>query len=128
MNLDRRTMLLASAALALCPAAVRAAAAVVKVDIPDDKSTFEPAEVRIKVGDTVEWTNHALIEHTVTCDPAKAKSPKSVLLPAGAAKFDSGEFGTDQTWRHIFTAPGRYRYFCILHEDMGMIGEVVVEA
>jgi plastocyanin len=127
MNLDRRTMLLAGAALAIYPAAARAAA-VVKVAIPDDKSAFEPAEVRIKVGDTVEWTNHALIEHTVTCDPAKAKSPKSVALPSGVAKFDSGQFGTDQSWRYQFTSPGRYRYFCILHEDMGMIGEVVVEA
>jgi plastocyanin len=127
MNLDRRTMLLASAALAIYPAAARAAA-LVKVAIPDDKSVFDPAEVRIKVGDTVEWTNHALIEHTVTCDPAKAKSPKSVALPSGAVKFDSGQFGTDQTWRHQFTVAGRYRYFCILHEDMGMIGEVIVEA
>src|SRR4051794_24073586 len=115
MNLTRRSLLLGSAALALCPQAGRAAT-IVKVAIPDDKSVFEPASVRLKVGDSVEWTNHALIGHTVTCDPAKAKSAKDVALPSGAAAFDSGEFETDQTWKHQFTAPGRYRYFCILHE------------
>jgi plastocyanin len=127
MNVTRRTLLMAGAALALYPKASRAAATA-KVAIPDDKSTFEPAEVRIKVGDSVEWTNHALIGHTVTCDPAKAKNAKDVALPSGVAAFDSGEFETDQTWRHQFTAPGRYRYFCVLHEDMGMIGEIVVDA
>ena len=128
MILDRRSVLLAGAAVAfLYPLPGRAAASV-KVSIPEDNSIFEPAAVHIKVGDTVEWTNHAIIEHTVTCDPAKARDSKSVALPSGVSVFDSGEFGSEQTFRHQFTSPGRYRYFCILHEDMGMVGEVIVGA
>jgi plastocyanin len=128
MNLDRRTLLLTGAAAALIYPAAGRAAATVKVSIPEDNSIFEPAEVHVKVGDSVEWTNLSLIEHTVTCDPAKVREAKNVALPSGASVFDSGEFGTDQTFLHQFTSPGRYRYFCVLHEDMGMVGEVIVTA
>ncbi|QBQ54317.1 plastocyanin/azurin family copper-binding protein [Nitrosococcus wardiae] len=29
------------------------------------------------------------------------------------------------TYRHTFTVPGTYRYFCIPHEAQGMMGETV---
>ena len=128
MEMDRRSVMLAGAVVALGFASSSRAASPVKVSIPDDKSAFEPAEVRVKVGEFVEWTNHAIIGHTVTCDPRKAKDGKNVSLPSGASAFDSGELAGEQTWRHQFTVPGRYRYFCILHEGMGMVGEVVVDA
>lgn len=89
---------------------------------------FDPPEVTIPVGGTVEWKNTAFFAHTVTFDPAKAKDPADVILPKGVAPFDSGKLGGGKTWSHTFTAPGRYQYVCLPHEDHGMIGVVNVTA
>lgn len=126
---DRRHILAAGAAFATFGAAsgVRAAETV-KVRIPAARTAFEPAEVTIKVGDTVQWTNRSIVAHTVTCDPAKAKSKDSTSLPAGAAPFHSGDLAQGTPWLHTFTAPGVYKYFCHHHEDMMMVGTVTVEA
>jgi plastocyanin len=32
-----------------------------------------------------------------------------------------------EVYRHMFTIPGTYRYFCMPHESSGMLGQVVVE-
>lgn len=87
---------------------------------------FEPAEVRIRAGETVEWRNKAFFAHTVTFDPAQAQDPSQVSLPAGVAPFDSGKIGGGGTWRRRFTTPGTYRYVCKPHEDHDMRGVVVV--
>lgn len=103
-----------------------ARAAEVEVGMDPALAKFEPEAITIKAGDTVTWTNSQLVAHTVTCDPAKAKIAGSAALPAGAAVFDSGELKQDETFKHQFTVKGEYRYFCILHEDMKMIGTVTV--
>ena len=87
---------------------------------------YDPAKITVKVGDTVEWRNTSLISHTVTADPALAKDKKNVLLPDGAKPFNSGDMPRKATFRYTFTVPGLYRYFCIPHEKMGMVGEVIV--
>lgn len=127
MSQTRRSLLAAGATLAtLGSAATAKAQSTVKVRIPAAEAVFKPAEVTIKVGDTVEWTNRSAVAHTVTCDPAKPKDKSHVNLPAGAATFDSGEIELDGTWKHTFTKPGTYKYCCLLHEDMNMVGTVVV--
>ena len=87
---------------------------------------FEPATVRIKVGQTIEWRNKAFFAHTVTFDPAQADDPSHVVLPAGVAPFDSGKIGGGKTWRHTFTTPGEYHYICQPHEGHDMLGVVIV--
>ncbi|HET8728670.1 MAG TPA: plastocyanin/azurin family copper-binding protein [Alphaproteobacteria bacterium] len=89
--------------------------------------SFEPAEVAVRAGETVEWRNTSPTRHTVTADPAKADDPADVALPAGAEPFDSGRIPPGETYRRRFTVPGTYRYFCIPHEDMGMVATVIVE-
>lgn len=90
------------------------------------KGVFVPATVNVSVGDTVTWTNPGVITHTVTFDPAKAMTPSDVVLPGGAAPFDSGDMEEDATFSHTFTAKGTYKYVCKYHEMMGMVGTVVV--
>ena len=71
-----------------------------------DNFTFTPAEVKVKVGDTVTWTNHDDIPHTVV----------------SAGKFRSKATDTDGTFSFTFTSAGDYKYFCSLHPHMtGMI-------
>ena len=63
----------------------------------------------------------------MTADPAFADDPAHVVLPKGARPFSSDELQPRNTFRHAFTVPGTYQYICIPHEQMGMIGEVVVK-
>ncbi len=97
-----RGLLLAAALL--LPLGVQAHAEEIKVTI--DNFTFSPAELKVKVGDTVTWTNHDDIPHTVV----------------SAGKFRSKTMDTDNTFSFTFTSAGDYKYFCSLHPHMtGMI-------
>jgi plastocyanin len=88
---------------------------------------FSPATIRIRAGNTVQWRNVSLIDHTVTADKSLAANPANVLLPAGAQPFHSGSVKAGQVWTHTFAVPGTYRYVCLPHEKQGMIGTVIVE-
>lgn len=88
---------------------------------------FEPAQVTIKVGETVEWQNTSLLVHTVTANPKLAANKEHVALPKRAEPFNSGNLDPKATFQHTFTVPGTYRYFCIPHEATGMVGEVIVK-
>ena len=89
------------------------------MDIPQTRTAFEPAELSVKVGDTVRWRNRGIVEHSVTCDPAKARDPAHAAFPKGAQPFDSGILGEDGVFEHTFTVAGTYLYFCAEHETMG---------
>ena len=76
----------------------------IKVNI--DNFTFEPAQLTVKVGTTITWTNRDDIPHIVV----------------SAGKFRSKTMDTDGTFSFTFTAPGDYKYFCSLHPHMtGMV-------
>jgi plastocyanin len=93
-----------AAALQLPFGPSQARAQEVKVTI--DNFTFSPAELTLKVGDTVTWTNHDDIPHTVV----------------SAGKFRSKTMDTDGNFSFTFSAAGDYKYFCSLHPHMtGMI-------
>jgi plastocyanin len=109
------------------PAAPPAAAQEKPVAVTMPGLKYSPAKVVIKVGQTVEWKNTSKIAHTVTADPKLAKRKESVLLPKDAKPFNSGTMQGNAVFRYTFTVPGLYRYFCIPHEMMGMVGEVEVK-
>ena len=71
--------------------------------------TFGPADLTVKVGTTVAWTNHDDIPHTVV----------------SAGKFRSKTLDTDDSYSFTFTAAGDYKYFCSLHPHM--TGTIKVE-
>jgi plastocyanin len=87
---------------------------------------FDPEQVSIPVGATVEWRNVSIWTHSVTGDPAHARKAGDVHLPPGAEPFDSGEIPAGEIYRHTFTVPGVYRYVCHPHENDGMVGTIVV--
>ena len=91
----------------LLAAALPATAAEVKVQI--DKNAFEPAQIAVKPGDTVVWTNaERRTSHDVIFEDER--SPR--LMP-------------EETWSRTFDKPGRFPYHCEPHPHMK--GEVVVE-
>jgi amicyanin len=77
-----------------------------ELSVTIDNFTFSPPELKVKVGDTVTWTNHDDIPHTVV----------------SAGKFRSKTMDTDNSFSFTFTSAGDYKYFCSLHPHMtGMI-------
>lgn len=108
----------------------------------------------VHVGDTVEWTNDdPVTPHTITfgVEPANPMPPSSnvTIDPDGAlhatmsspadnvhsgfiAAAPQDQIGLPQPapgvtrFRVTFTRPGVYVYKCVLHDNLGMIGRVVV--
>jgi plastocyanin len=91
-----------------------------------DGHRFEPAQVRINVGDSIEWRNNSREPHTVTADPEMAADPAHVAVPEGADPFDSGEIAPGDSFVLTFDQPGIYHYICLPHEEHGMTGTIVV--
>jgi plastocyanin len=99
---------------------------------PDGRNVFEPAELTVRVGDTVTW-GFASAGHNVCCRPA---DNDRVELPTDAEAFAS--YGPDESpdgsfvprgtvYKHTFDVPGKYDYVCIPHDDLGMRGVIAVE-
>lgn len=77
---------------------------------------FEPADIQIDPGTTVQWTWVGSDSHSVTHEPDN-----------GEELFDSGTFGGDgETFEHTFEDEGVYDYYCIPHRAMGQKGRVRV--
>ena len=75
---------------------------------------FEPAVLKVAVGDTVNWTS---------VNPGHNIAFTKKGVPDGVEKFKS-KIGKDATF--TFTVPGVYAYNCTPHYGLGMIGFVVV--
>jgi plastocyanin len=91
-----------------------------------DSFRFDPDTVTIHAGEAVEWKNRSHFRHTVTDDPKMAGQPSDAALPAGAEAFSSQEIPPGGSYRRTLDVPGTYRYFCMPHEGIGMLGKIVV--
>ena len=72
---------------------------------------FSPESIQVATGQTVEWANSDLTPHTVTSQ--------------GSGDLSSGSIDAGASWRHTFTQPGSFPYFCTFHPEMK--GTVVVK-
>ncbi|WP_201842119.1 cupredoxin domain-containing protein [Microvirga zambiensis] len=70
---------------------------------------FEPRQITVHVGDTLDWANQDIVAHTAT---ARDKSWDVNVLP--------GKDG-----HMVMKAVGRFDYICRYHPNM--TGEVIVE-
>ena len=87
-------------ALLLGAMAVPARAATIQITMQD--LVFAPAEVSVRVGDTIEWINEDFLDHTVTAEDESF----DLALPAG------------QSARLEMKRSGAVRYFCRTHPNM----------
>ena len=111
MNFARTFALGAMAGLVAAAIAAASPARAADIEVKIDNFTFNPQQITVKAGDTVVWTNHDDIPHTVTS--------KTLL-------FRSKAMDTDDKFSFTFATPGKYDYFCSLHPHM--TGTIVVEA
>jgi plastocyanin len=110
-----------------------------------DLMEFNPTPLNIKAGDTVVWK--AADPHTVTFLAAGQTSaalegqyggdPTAVPLVKPSDKYDgtslytsgllaSGAPGAPASFTLTFPNAGTFQYLCLLHDDLGMKGTVVV--
>ncbi len=64
---------------------------------------FDPPDLTINVGDTVQWTNNDGTTHSTT---------------SNNGVWDSGLFGMGQTFSFTFNSPGSFPYHCVRHLSM----------
>jgi plastocyanin len=132
--MTRRTMLQAggwAAGLAFLGVPIMSgAASVVEIRMRGnaDGSTvwFDPVGILIEPGQTVRWINTDRgNSHTSTAyHPSNTDHPQRI--PVAAQPWDSDYLLPDQTFELRFMAAGVYDYFCIPHEEAGMVGRIVV--
>ncbi len=84
-----------------------------EVTVRMEDNFFDSANITVEPGTTVTWVQSGDNPHTTT---------------SYDGLWDSGmiEGGTDGTFSYTFDEPGTYDYFCIPHEEMGMVGTVTV--
>jgi len=71
---------------------------------------FAPERIEVAVGDTITWINKDFLPHSVT---------------APAARLESGDLASSQTWKFTPRKKGEIDYICRLHPVMR--GVVVVK-
>ena len=84
-----------------------------EVTVRMEDNFFSPANITVEPGTTVTWVQSGNNPHTTT---------------SYDGLWDSGmiEGGSGGTFSFTFEEPGTYDYFCIPHEDLGMVGSVTV--
>ena len=103
-----RAVALFAAALALAfsstgPAAAADAAKAAAHSVAIDGTSFQPAVLTVKAGDTVTWTNKDPFPHTVT---------------STSGAFDSHEIAPGKSWKYSAAKKGEFAYICLLHPTM----------
>jgi plastocyanin len=101
---------------------------------------FLPQQLTVTVGTTVLWTNpDPVTPHTVTFGP-EPPNPRTIVGTDGPGHatiaspnqavnsgFLGASFPAGSQFRVTFTTPGTYQYICALHDDIGMVGTIVVQ-
>ncbi len=107
----------ATSSSAAAPAATSAAAAASTtpqsglVQVKYQNIAISPADITVKVGSTIKWTNLDMIDHNVTA--------------LSGATFRSADFGQGGTFEYTATKPGVIKYQCTIH-PASMNGTITV--
>lgn len=87
---------------------------------------FDPIGILIKPGQTIRWTNlNPGNSHTATAyNPANFERP--LRMPKAAKSWNSDYLLPAESFSVTFTELGVYDYYCIPHEQAGMVGRIIV--
>jgi len=78
-------------------------------------SKFVPGTLKVKVGTKVTWTADQAVHSVTSGEDGKEDKSGPMHGPIGFT-----------TYSVTFTKAGTYKYFCIPHASLGMVGEIVV--
>jgi plastocyanin len=135
--MDRRTFLAGASTVGVAGlAGCTALGSDEEYDVGMTAVAYRPATLTVAAGDTVVWKNTSARAHSVTAYEQGIPSDAEFFATGG---FDSeeaareawdgaaGAITSGETYEHTFEVPGTYQYFCIPHEQGGMVATVVVE-
>lgn len=71
---------------------------------------YDPVDVAVRTGGTIEWTNSDAAPHTATAEDDS---------------FDTGSLDKGDSARITFDEPGSFKYICTFHPFMNATVEVV---
>jgi plastocyanin len=104
-----------------------------------DGLVFDPESLTIAPGDTVVWENVGAVGHSVTAYEGEIPEDAEYFASGGfdseqaardaysAGDPDSGDVPGGESYQHTFETEGEYGYFCIPHEQAGMVASLTVE-
>lgn len=72
-----------------------------------ENNQFQPAEITIQKGETINWINKDAMDHTAT-----------------GKSFDSGRLNKGQSYKQTFSDAGKFDYICTYHPFMK--GKIIV--
>jgi plastocyanin len=87
---------------------------------------FEPIGLLIDPGRTVTWTNRDEGNSHTTTAYHPTISGRSQRIPMNAKPWHSDYLMPGGAFSVTFTEPGVYDYYCVPHEQAGMVGRIVV--
>jgi plastocyanin len=126
---SRRKALQAAAGMAVAgigAPALAASTASVKMGSDSGGLVYDPADVTICAGDTVEWVMNKAGPHAVVFDEdtvPEGVDAAAISMEEGVLLGDPGEI-----FKMKFDKPGKYGYICPPHGSVGMKGNVIVKA
>jgi plastocyanin len=90
---------------------------------------FDPIGLYVKPGDTVKWViksgGHSATSYTKGNPSYSGPS----LIPKKAKPWNSGVLNKPgASFSYTFKAKGTYKYYCIPHKSLGMVGKIVCGA
>jgi plastocyanin len=68
-----------------------------------DASSYQPATLTVRVGDSIVWVNKDLLVHTATTQPGG---------------FDSQAIAPGKSWKYTAKTEGEIAYSCTFHPAM----------
>ena len=119
-------LLLAGGRFASDFAAAAADVADIRMVSDDDGETmrFEPVGLLVRPGQTIRWTCESFVHTTAAYHPRN--DSHSLRIPLGAEPWGSDYLQPGESFEVTLTVEGVYDYFCAPHEEMGMVGRIVV--
>jgi len=104
-----------------------------------DGLAYDPEDLTVAPGDTVVWENAGAVGHSITGYEDEIPDDAEYFASGGfdseqaardaysAGDPDSGDVPGGESWEHTFEVEGEYGYFCIPHEQAGMVASITVE-
>ncbi len=101
----------------------------------DDSKLATSANITIKAGTTLTWVNESSNEpHTITFPP-KGQPPPNINPfgpQIGGSTYDGTKLASStalragQHYALTFTKAGTFKYYCLFHDNSGMVGTITV--
>lgn len=94
------------------------------VEIAMENFFFDPIGVRIEPGQTVRWLANTP-RHTTTAYHPDI-SDHTLRIPEDAEPWNSEIVPVGEVHERTFEVEGVYDYYCVPHEQVGMVGRIIV--